>query len=804
MARRPRKQYRWPLAETLLLQALLASAVHAAEAGPAAAGAAAPVSAPGLTVDGADAIAGPDGSDLYLDVTLNGAPSGLAHFAMRNNELWASAATLRQLGFNLPPGTPDPVRLNSLQGVQADYDASRQTVNINAPLKLLNLATTVLGAPQQTANKATASPGILLNYDLYGTQGQHDASSLNAFTELRAFNSWGVLSNTTLTQMTHGAGSGWDDNTVRLDTTWSTSFPQDLMTLRIGDTLTGYLPWSRATRIAGIQLSRNFALQPYRINTPLPSFLGSATLPSDVELYVNGIKQYSGKVPAGPFQLNTIPNITGSGNAQVVLTDALGRATTVNFSLYDAHELLQAGLSDWSAELGVVRENYGIKSFDYGHEPAGSGSWRYGVSNQFTAEAHAEATDGLVNAGAGGAWLLGQAGVLSGSAVHSENRGRAGSQFELGYEWRNEQFNFSVDGIHTRGDYRDLASLYGAPAPSVSARGLIGYTSQHLGSFGMSYLHLRFPGQAATRYGSAYWFRAVGRSGSVNINVTQNLDNSRDRSLFLGYTLALADNTTLSASAQRDQGRSTLTVDASKAVPTEGGFGYRAEGRMGADSGGGTAELDYLGRYGRVDAGVNSVGNVRYAYGEASGSVAFMGGHLFATRHVDDAFALVSTDGVADVPVKLENRAIGSTDRHGYLLVTPLNSYQSNQLSIDPMQLPADLRIDRVKTVATPADRTGTLVNFGIHPVRAALVILQGADGKPLALGTQVRVHGHDGDAAVVGYDGQVYLDTLDAHNVLDVDDAEGSHCHASFDFQRQGDGIPQIGPVTCTKESAP
>ena len=77
----------------------------------------------------------------------------------------------------------------------------------------------------------------------------------------------------------------------------------------MGDTLTDALSWSRATRIGGIQIGSNFALQPYQITTPMPALLGSATLPSQVDLYINGMRQYSGQVPAGPFQLNTIPNI---------------------------------------------------------------------------------------------------------------------------------------------------------------------------------------------------------------------------------------------------------------------------------------------------------------------------------------------------------------------------------------------------------------------------------------------------------------------------------------------------------------
>ena len=120
------------------------------------------------------------------------------------------------------------------------------------------------------------------------------------------------------------------------------------------------------------------------------------------------------------------------------------------------------------------------------------------------------------------------------------------------------------------------------------------------------------------------------------------------------------------------------------------------------------------------------------------------------------------------------------------------------------MQLPADVRIGHVDTRATPTDRAGTLVRFGITPIRAASVVLHDAAGKPLPLGSQVRLRGLDGEPALVGFDGTVYLDTLDEHNVLEVSLPEGGTCSTRFDYRKQGDGIPQIGPLTCTKERAP
>ncbi|WP_239309058.1 fimbria/pilus outer membrane usher protein [Rhodanobacter sp. FDAARGOS 1247] len=742
------------------------------------------------------------GTDLYLDVTLNGSNNGLAHFGYRDGELWASMATLRQLGFALPASTLDPVRLNSLQGVQVSYNQEQQSVAIVAPLKLLNLSTHVLNTSQQTAQKASASPGLLLNYDLYGAYGERGASSLSAFTELRAFGESGVLSNTSLSRMAHADGA-WHNQSVRMDTNWSRSFPDKMLTLRVGDTLTAASSWSRPTRIGGVQFGTNFSLQPYRITTPLPQFLGSATLPSQVELYVNGMKQYSGNVPAGPFQLDTIPSISGAGQAQVMLTDALGRVTTLDFSLYNSQQLLQKGLTDWSAELGVVRESYGLHSFDYGHDPIGSGTWRHGVSNDFTAEVHGEATAGLINAGAGGSWLLGRAGVVSGSVASSQRAGIKGSQLSLGYSWLNSRFNFAVQGMRASNGYRDVAALYSASPANLSASAQGGFSTEQLGSFGMSYVQLRYQGQVDTRYASAYWYKSIGRQMSLNFNVNQNLGQSRDRSFFLNVSLSLDNSTYLSAGVQHDHSGNRYSVNASHSVPGAGGFGWLAQAQQGEGSHGGRAELDYLGRYGQVQAGASSLDGNFSGYAGANGSLVYMGGHLFASRRIFDGFAVVSTDGIANVPVRLENNPIGTTDKHGMMLVSPLNAYQDNRLSIDPMDLPADVRIARVDAIATPTDRSGTMVHFGITPLRAAAITLIDATGKPLALGSMVQVNGHTGEPALVGFDGAAYLDTLDVHNVLDVNTPKGI-CHAQFDYQKRGDGVPQIGPLTCTYGASP
>lgn len=823
--KRSRSQFRWPLPLTSALLSLLGMT-----AGTAAIARDSLANSDGAALSVIDdaGISMGVGDDLYLEVVVNQQPTGqLAHFGERNGQLWASHPTLHQLGIIVPSGSPDPMLLRSLPGAIVQYDAARQRVSITAPLPLLDLQTEVLNANDgDTVPHANASPGLLLNYDMYGTAGDHGSGSINAYTELRAFSGSGVFSNTMLSQAIRQPGKGWRTSSVRLDSSWQTSFPEQMLSLRVGDTLTGALGWSRSTHIGGVQLSRNFTLQPYRITTPLPTFMGQAATPSAVDLYINGIKQYSGKVAPGPFQINSAPSISGSGNAQVVLTDAMGRSNTIDFPFYASEQLLQKGLFDWSAEVGVIRKNYGLNSFDYGHDPAASGTLRYGVGNGFTAQGHVEATAGLTLAGIGGNLLLGsRGGVLNAAAARSQGHDANGSLYDIGYQWHGGAFNFSVASTRTSGRYRDVASLYGAPPPSVSERALVGYGTQGLGNFSLSYLHLRYPGYTIdtsylptspydygdqpiyassqdSRYASAFWFRSLGHRMSLSLSVNQNLDDQRDRSIFLGFSMSLDDRTQLSASAQRNGDSNSFVLDANHSVPSDTGFGWRAQARSGGGQGG-LAEGTYRGIHGQVAAGVSAYGDSHYVYADANGALVLMGGHTFAARQISDAFAVVSTDGIADVPVTLENRPIGRTNAAGMLLVTPLNAWQKNQLAIDPMDLPADVRIDHVKTLAVPSDRAGTLVRFGVTPIRAASIVLVDIAGKPLPLGSHVRIAGQKDNNAMIGFDGAVYLDTLDAYNTLNVDTPQGS-CHVSFDYQMQGGGIPEIGPLTCLGGTGP
>src|SRR5690606_11895970 len=138
----------------------------------------------------------------------------------------------------------------------------------------------------------------------------------------------------------------------------------------------------------------------------------------------------------------------------------------------------------------------------------------------------------------------------------------------------------------------------------------------------------------------------------------------------------------------------------SKPVPTDGGSGWALRAERGGGSRIVQAEAGLRADRAQFRAGAQSIDGREGVYGGVSGALVLMERSLFAARQVDQGFALVSTGGVADVPVLLENRPIGRTDAGGHYLLTGLNAWQPNQVSIDPLHLPPQVQFDRSRVQA--------------------------------------------------------------------------------------------------------
>ena len=161
----------------------------------------------------------------------------------------------------------------------------------------------------------------------------------------------------------------------------------------MGDTLTDPGVWGSALRFGGVRFARNFGIRPDLVTTPLLSATGTAVVPSTVDVFVNNQKVLSQDVQPGAFTINDLPVVTGSGNVNVVVRDALGRDIVLSQAFYSSPIMLAKGLSQYSLAAGAMRENYTLSSFDYGRLVA-SANLRRGVTDRVTLAGHAEFLEG--------------------------------------------------------------------------------------------------------------------------------------------------------------------------------------------------------------------------------------------------------------------------------------------------------------------------------------------------------------------------------------------------------------------------
>lgn len=710
--------------------------------------------------------------ELYLSASLNGREAdGLLPFLQRRDGLWATAATLRQLGLRLDPGTPADIRIEALPGVAVAFDPAAQRVRITAPVAMLDRSVTLLQSGDTTGSSGRPGgvAGVVASYDLYGeTSGRH--RSFAAWSELRTTGLGpGVLSQTSLLRSDNSPVVG--PPFVRLDTNWRADDADALRTLELGDTVTSGHAWMRRARIGGVAWRRNFALRPQLSTAPFPALAGEATLPSTVELFIDGVRQSVHRVGAGPFRIDTAPRLSGAGTAEIQVRDILGQARTTVIDFYGAPQLLRSGLTDWSVEAGFARRDYGIASARYARDPLLNATARHGVHDGLTIEGMAQAGRDFAAAGAGAALLVGRTGgVLTGSLAASRHAGGRGHQAGMGYNWQGRDFSLSASTLVRSGNHMEAADL---DAPSNFSRQDALFLGGRLSSAQVGFGYARIHGGGE---GSASW----SANASIQLARATTLSVALQREIGTGVfgaslqlLIALDDRRMATLSARHRAGRSELAADAVQAAREDrGGWGWRLRAAAADGTAGGEAHLTRLTGAGQWTAGLAAGDGAPLALrASASGSLLLLESGVHAMRAAPDAFALVQTDGVAGVPVRLENRLVGRTDASGRLLVPDLLSHQRNRIAIDTADLPLDLRPDLTELSVAPASRTGARVSFRIRKVRPLHAIAADWRGIPLPVGTtgQLRAANRTGDASpvVVGHDGEIYIDDLARDSVL-------------------------------------
>jgi outer membrane usher protein len=755
---------------------------------------------------------------LILSVYINGSPTKLLAMVHRRPDggFAIRPTDLATLDIRPDPAAMAPdglIDLDRLPGVVCRYDAPDQIMDLTVP-SAARLAHRYDVDSIPESHPTTQGYGAVLNYTLFGTTNLYFSQPIQFDIEQpalsSAFDGWfysryGIFDQSAIVSTT--SNDLYDS--VRLDSSWSYSDPKSLLTFQAGDLISGGLDWTRPVRLAGFQIRRNFGLRPDLVTMPMPSLSGSAAVPSTLDVYADNVKVYSQSIPPGPFQVSNIPMVTGAGTASVVVRDSLGRATTINAPFYGSSSLLRQGISDFSVEAGFPRQFYGIQSNDYFDTPAASGSVRYGLSDRLTLEAHSEGTAGVFDGGLGAVFPLWTFGLASLSGSGSTGNAGNGGQVSAGLQLGPHTLFFQAYSQRAFGEYSDIASVTAdtkAPYPvydwkpprATDQVSLSSDLPRNLGNLSLNFSLIDYSGDSdRTRVVGISYNRKLFGDSSLYASAFRDLDNPKEAAVYVGISIPLGRRRSLTVNGNENQDEKVGGFDLSQSETQEiGSTGWRIHDEEG-DNPNRFVDVSYHAQPARLEAGLQQFDDKYGASLEADGAIVAADGGVFFANRVDDAFAVVDA-GAPGVEVLHENRPIGKTNAAGKLLVTNLNSYQQNKISIDPLTLPIDANVPQTKATVVPADRSGAVVNFGVvTDAPAALVTFQNASGHVLDPGLAGTLD-DSGKSFIIGYDGEAYIQGLSPQNRVSITLADGSVCRASFAFTPTPDGQTQIPGVVC------
>jgi outer membrane usher protein len=713
-------------------------------------------------------------------------------------EMYGSEKDLHNWRLRLPAVAPVIFRgaryypLAALPGIVAKLDEATQSLSIE--VKPETFAYTDISAPRRAISAPIPpSPGMFFNYDLVTERPNEGAIQGSGLFELGAFNAFG----TGLTTFALQKGNG-QSRSLRLDTSFTVDQPQRVASFRLGDAISRPATvWGRAVRFGGVQYSTNFATQPGLITFPIQSFSGQAALPSTVDVYVNNVFATRRQIPPGPFSITDLPVVTGSGDVNIVVRDLLGREQAITQPFYSSPSLLRKGLEDFSFESGAVRENYAIRSNDYGARFA-AGTYRKGITDILTGEGHLEWQEGgPATGGLSTLTLFPSLGTLTASAAVSRSDDGNGRLWAVGFDRQSPLFSFGARSQLASENFRQLGSVPGFPAPRRLTSVNMGVSAGWSGSVGAAYVRQDVPGAGRADVASINYSLSLRRAGMFGISAFKTLHGAPNRSISVFWVMPLGRDVNVSlAHITSKSGPDQTQLQAQRNLPTGDGYGYRLQTGNNVPHQGALLMQNRVGTYSLEAATFEGRSSVRAGM---SGGIALLGGSAFLSRRIIDSFGLVQVPGMDNVRVYVDNQLVARTDAEGNALLPRLRPYDNNPVRVEHMDLRMDTEIRSLTANPVPYSRTGVLIRFPIERSHGALMKLVSEEGMPLPAGTVVELEGLE-TRFPVAMEGAVYVTGLKGVNRLRASSGE-KFCEFTVTFKESANPVPNLGTFVCKSE---
>lgn len=710
----------------------------------------------------------------------------------------------------------DCADLTQIKDASARLDVNAQRLLLSVPQAALNNSARDSVPPDRWDNGINA---LLLNYRFSGAHNEaleeHHPNGDNQFLTLRPGINLGAwrLRNYSTWSRSRGEKGDWDNLYTYLQ--------REIVPLQGQLTLgESHSPSDMydSVNFRGLQLASDEDMLPDSLKGYAPVVRGIARSYAQVSVYQNGHIIYQTYVAPGAFAITDIYLGGGSGDLYVTIKEADGSEQQLVVPFASVPVLQREGHIKYSLTGGEYRGD--------GNRHDGKlffqGTGIIGLPKAFTLYGGTQQAGPYRSLVAGVGKNFGGFGALSLDATlaHATPAHRDSTR---GHAWRlryGKNFiqtgtSVALAGLRyaTSGFYSldEVLDSYGADREWQRERRreraeLI--LNQNLwrgaGSLSLSAINERYwDSRRKTRslsvgYNNSWYGVSLSLSYSYNRNVLQQDYSGKtareDQLVALSLSMPLNGwpgntwanyqmNSTRHGSSSHAVGLSGTTLaDNNLSWNLRQGYTTRNEGSSGS------ADADYRGSYGEVDAGYAwDRRNRRLNYGLSGALVAHRDG-ITLSQPLGETAVLIKAPGISGASVV--NQTGVSTDFRGYTLVPYVRAYRVSELTLDPLSLPDTVELAQTTQQVVPTRGALVRADFSGRVGQRALITLTRSNGLPVPFGATVTLADEAGDySSIVGNNGEVWLSGLARQGTLQVSwgNRATSRCRADFTLPDDG-----------------
>lgn len=633
-------------------------------------------------------------------------------------------------------------------------------------------------------------PALLANYRLSAdrrfTSGGDDADHFYGSFNTRAnFDRWRLIADGSFSYDRANHSSTSDTSLQNLFLT--RIFPETRSRLKAGNFTTSPF-FSQGVTIRGAELYVDTSLTADDELDFVPVVTGYAQTQARVTVRRAGYVIYERIVSPGAFTLQNLPASIGSGDLEVTITETDGRERVFVVPFTTNAKQLRTGKTRWSVAAGVLdRSGLGsdpaVLALDAG----------YGLPFNTTTFGAIQTTPDYFNGLVGAAWMIPVVGSVDAQWRYArsdvDSIRRNGQGWVLGWNRYVEATGsyLSLQYEHyDAGDYRTIDEAY-RPSDRYGFRGAVKSRwslnlSQTMKKFGSLYASMRREEREGDHETSSYsvtWSTSV-RGVGVNLSLQQSrytgYEGMRDRTAALQFTIPLDVLTgsaehfghTIGAGFVSTDDGVDASISASGTALENGDFSYslQAERSQSGDANRFSASADY--RANRVRAGLNvSASEGNYAVGASlSGGLALLPQGFYLTRELYGGHVVAH---FPDVPEAVFKNGIDATHAGETSIVTHLNEYRVNDLTVDVDALPLNVQLPVYLKRVVPADGAVVSIPFETLRGRRVLATLTDSGGTPVPFGSSVMLEKRNAFAleTVTDEEGRAFFGALPLEGVL-------------------------------------